>query len=660
MDDRKRFIRRARWVGVLLSLMLVAVALRAGQLQIAKHEEMAKLAFNQYLNDVKIPARRGHIMDRHGKPLAISVEVPSVYANPMAVQDPRQAARQLAPLLEMPLDKVYRRLASERLFVWLRRQVAPEVAAKVRELNIPGISLTNESRRYYPNKETAAHLIGFTGVDVEGLEGTERALDRELAGEPQMIPTLRDGLQRKVLQGELDPSHRAKGADVFLTIDLTLQHEVESALHRAQQEYQAAAAMAVVLEVGSSEILAAGVAPTFNPNRAGDAPASSRRARVFTDMFEPGSTMKPLVVAAALDAGVIDLDTKVFCENGAYKVNNHTIRDGRPSGWLSLTDVIKLSSNIGAAKAGEALGKEALHDALLAMGLGKRTGVRFPGETGGMLRKPSTWSDLGLATISFGQGVAVTAVQLAAAYNVLASGGMYRAPTLVRQVQYPAGQKGNLRLPKARRLMRAEAAHAVTQMMEAAVTPEGTAWRGAVTGYRVAGKTGTAQKADPVAGGYSSDKFVALYGGFLPAEDPKVVIVVVVDEPKGAHGGGVVAAPVFAEIGAAAMRHLAVLPNATTVSSALQRARTLAAQREQAAMAAGEAPEPVPLAPRVPEAGTVPSFLGLTARQVVEQYTSLGLGLDVEVRGSGRVVRQSPPPGSKRTDEKLVLTLAAP
>ncbi len=645
--DQRLFRRRTRVFVAALLLGLAGVGARAVQLQVYRHEELAKLATQQYLNDIRIPARRGQILDRNGKALAISVEVPSVFANPMEIDDPRTAARALSDVLGVKLETVYRRLASERLFVWLRRQVTPDVAERVLALKIPGVAITKESRRFYPNKGVAAHVIGFTGIDVSGLEGVERSMEEVLAGEPQVVQTLTDARGHAVLSGELDPEHRSTGADVYLALDLQIQHAAEVALRRGVEESGARAGVVVVLDVPTAGVLAAAVEPHFNLNRAGKARPAARRNRVFTDMFEPGSTLKPLVIAAALDAGVIKTDAKIFCENGAYTVNHHTIRDGRPYGWLGLTEVVARSSNIGAAKCGEALGKPLLHQYLRDFGFGRKPRVRFPGATAGMLRAPNTWSDLGLATISFGQGIAVSALQLAAGYRTLAAGGIYREPTLIRQVEHSTTQPGLVLEHQRRRVVSHEAALAVTGMMEAAVGTNGTAWRGAVNGYRVAGKTGTAQKIDEVAGGYSADAFMAVFGGFLPAEDPRVVIVVVVDEPQGEHhSGGVVAAPVFAEIAQVAMRQLGVIPKTTVVNAALMRARATAERREQRDAEQGIVDEPVPLEPKLSAPGTIPSFLGLTARQAMERYAELGQGLDIELRGSGRVVRQQPAPGS--------------
>jgi cell division protein FtsI (penicillin-binding protein 3) len=636
--DRQRFTRRAAVVAGLLLGGLGLVAARSAQLQVVQHGLLAKLAEDEYLNEVRLPARRGNIYDRHGKPLAVSVDVPSVYANPMAVQDPRGAATQLARLLSVSKETLYQRLASERMFVWVERQVSPDVAEKVVALGLAGVGITKESRRFYPNKETGAHVVGFAGLDAKGLEGIERALDNELAGEPQVVEALRDARGKPVLAAGLADDERTAGADVTLTLDLQIQHAAEAALAAAVKEHQAKGGTAIVLDVATAELLAVAVEPSFNPNAASEFGPERRRNRALTDVFEPASTMKPLTVAAALDAKVIAPNVKIFCENGAYTIGTHTITDGHPSGWLTLEGILQKSSNIGAAKIGETLGRARLSRYLDALGFGKRTGLRYPGETPGMLRDAATWSDVGVATISYGHGIAVSAVQLAAAYRALAADGVWRQPTLVKRIEGADG--ATLEAPAERRVYASATARAVGKLMESAVG-DGTGWRAQIAGYRVAGKTGTANKIDPVAGGYSNDKTVAVFAGFVPADRPAVVIVVAVDEPQEAHQGGQVAAPAFAQIADASMLQLGVVPSGEIVSAALMRAGSRGIE---------EAPAPRAPAPARPaKAGSLPSFIGLTAREVLERAGELaasGTVIDVRMQGSGRVVRQEPASGT--------------
>ncbi len=653
--DRRRLVRRARVLTALALVGLGGLGARAAALQIGRYDELSRLSREEYLSDLRIPARRGHIVERTGKPLAITVAVPSVFANPSQVEDPRQAARQLAAALQLDLDTVYQRLASDRLFVWLKRQVTPEVAEQVEALGLAGVGITKESRRFYPNREVGAHLIGFCGVDAHGLEGVERQLDDLLAGEPQVVEALRDGRGKALLQTDVEAELRSAGAEVALTIDLRLQHALQAALQQGVRSTQAKAAMAVALAVDSAEVLAMAAEPTFNPNQAAEFGPAARRNRAVTDMFEPGSTLKPLVVAAALEAGAVEPGARIFTENGQLTVVDHTIRDGKPHGWLTLTEIIAKSSNVGAAKVGLALGRDQLSQRLAALGLGRKTGIAFPGETAGLLAPAASWSKLTTATVSFGHGVAVSALQLAAAYRAVAAGGVYRAPTLVGQIETAEGRDLPRPTPEERRVFSAATARRVTAMMEQVVTSEGTGLLAAVAGYRVAGKTGTAQKVDAVTGGYSADRFLALFAGFLPAETPRVVIVVVLDEPQTVHTGGGAAAPIFAEIGAAAMRYLGVVPSEV----ALKPAPRAGGVEERAVAALTPAPRiPAPVAV-VEGDDRVPSFIGLSAREVLSRYVELGAGVDLRLEGSGRVVRQSPAPGEPRPAELRVQLVLA-
>ncbi len=648
----KRFTGRLRLLLVLFLLNAALVLARTAQLQVGQHDELSRIARSQYLNDVKVPARRGHIFDRGGEPLAISLDVPSVYANPAAIVDARAAAKALAPVLAQSVASLYQRLNQDRLFVWLKRQVSPEVEAKVRALGIAGVATTKESRRFYPHRELASQVLGFTNVDAVGIEGVERSFEEVLKGEPQVVVTERDARGRAVLQGGLDPEQRTSGADVFLSLDLQIQHAAEAALAHAAGATRALAGMAVVLDVESGDVLANAVWPAFNPNVTSSARPAATRNRVVTDMFEPGSTIKPLVVAGALESRTVKSNASFFCENGSFEIADRTISDTKPHGWLNLTGIIQKSSNIGAAKIGETLGKQRLAEWLRAYGFGARTGISFSGEAAGIVRDPAKWSGVSVATISYGHGVAVTALQLALAYRVLAADGRYRAPRLVTAVRSPGGERLTVPLGEERQVLSRKTTQEVRAMLEAAVGPGGTGGLAAVPGYRVAGKTGTAQKPDLVTGGYTSDSFMAAFTGYLPAEAPRVVIAVVLDEPGTQHTGGAVAAPVFAEIGAAAMRVLGVLPNEPVAAPLAPVAREEVMARVQALES------PVASKPAGQE-GTVPSFAGLSAAEALARFFETDIGLELELLGSGHVVRQEPVAGTRLGKvERLTLVMA--
>jgi cell division protein FtsI (penicillin-binding protein 3) len=651
--DRKGFQRRVRVIGGVMLTALAGVAARSFQLQVAQHESLAKLSRGQYLNDVKVPAARGVILDREGRPLAISVESPSVFANPGEVKDPRGTARKLAQILKLDLDATYQKLASERYFVWLSRQVSPEVAKAIDDAKLPGVGIAKEPRRFYPNTTIAANVIGFAGIESKGLEGIERQLDEALAGEPHVVAAMRDARHRTVLESSLD-SEASDGADVRLSLDLTIQHAAQDALAQALREYDAQSGTAVVLDVATAEVLALATEPTFNPNAAQQISKSKMRNRPVTDVFEPGSAMKPLVIAAALDTGAVNKSDVFFCENGAMKVGSHTIHDIEKMGWMGLTGILQHSSNIGAAKVGEKLGRERLAQLFTSLSFGTRTGIELPGELPGLMRPTSTWSAIHVATMSYGHGIALTTLQLAAAYRALAADGIYRAPRLVKEVRYANGRTMKMSAPVERRVYKSSTVRMITPMLEAVVSDEGTGYLARVPGYRVAGKTGTSTKIDTVAGGYTNDRYSASFAGFLPAEAPRVVIVVALDEPMKMHHGGEVAAPVFARIGEVAMRAMGVVPSAVILDPKPPAKPTIPEATD--APVVDNTPD---IAEVATSEGKVPSFIGLTAREAMDRYSDMQLHAELQLEGSGRVVRQSPAAGSQDDPNKrlhLVLT----
>ena len=651
-SEKQRFRRRSQLLLLIFFAGMVGVGVRSGQLQIVQHEELSRLAQQQYLKEVRVPARRGHIYDRNGKSMAISIDVPSIYADPSKILDPRTTARVLATELDADLHRIYQRLASDKLFVWLKRQVTPKVADKIKALNLEGVHLTKESKRFYPNRELASHVLGFTGVDGSGLEGIERAYEEPLAGEPQVIPTVRDARGHSVLGGGLDPQGLASGDNLRLTIDLQIQHTAQDSLIHMVRKSHAKSGVAVVMDVETAQILALAVAPSYNSNEATKVSADIRRNRVITDVFEPGSTMKPFVVAYALENGIIDINDTFDCEEGEYEVGGHTIRDSHPYDELDLVSIIQKSSNICTAKIAKEIGKRGLYENYRGLGFGSKTDIKFPGEAAGMMRDWKKWTDVGLATISFGQGIASTTLQLAAAYRVLAGQGVYLSPQLVLNVESPDGTLTFADPGQERRVYSEKVISQITPMLEKVVGPGGTGWRAAIDGYRVAGKTGTAQKVDPVTKRYSSELYQAIFAGFVPANDPEVVIVVMVDEPQTFHTGGAIAAPVFAEIAETAMRQLRVLPSPALVAQV------------QTVQRAGDSAEEVEVKPvfakrdfKVAGAGEMkrlPSFAGLTARESIEQFVALGLDIDLEMNGSGFVVFQEPRKGTKRNSVEFL------
>ncbi|XXF76461.1 penicillin-binding protein [Myxococcaceae bacterium GXIMD 01537] len=638
---------RVRLLGGLFFALLALAFGRAVFLQVFEQDKLRGLAQDQYVRQIEIPARRGDIYDRRGTPLAQSVEVDSIWVDPSMLPDVRKASRSLAKALTLDAEELQARLTRAKRFAWVKRQTKPAEVEAVKALGLPGIGFTKEPKRYYPLRELGAHVVGMVGTEGRGLEGLELAFDDELSGQNSRLSGFRDAKGRKLLvQGSLDPMER-QGASVTLTIDRHLQYVAEKSLSKAVEDSRATAGMAVVLDPKTGEILALANHPRFNPNVPGAGSGGSIRNRAALDTFEPGSTMKAFVVAAALEQKAIKLDDTLFCENGAWRVGRHVIHDDVHSyGWLTPERILQVSSNIGASKVAQALGRERLVEAYHAFGFGERTGLSLPGEGRGVIPFPK--AEVTLATQSFGQGMTATAVQMAAGYGALANDGLLMRPYLVQKVVDPDGVVLLENRPvEVRRPVSPQVARQVVRMLETVVVKGGTATRAAMEEYRVAGKTGTAQKVDPVARGYS-DKRIASFIGMVPAENPRAVILVVMDEPKTDVYGGLVAAPAFKEIATAAMAHLAVPPSRTVAPEV-----AAAPPPVQAAAAVAVKPSAKPARPVVAEVVTeasepgairVPDVTGQAGREAVVKL--LAAALEPQLLGSGRVVSQTPAAGS--------------
>jgi cell division protein FtsI (penicillin-binding protein 3) len=652
-------------MGLLCVLLLAgagAVVKRAYDLQIVQGDELRATADAQQLRDVRLAPRRGTIYDRHGAELAVSVDADSVYANPRQMHregvDTGAAALRLSRVLGIDSARVAQRLSSDRLFVWLERQVTPEEAAAVRALDIPGVTVTREARRYYPNRELAAHVLGFANVDGDGIEGLELSFDERLRGTSTAVPALRDRRGRVVFSEQLLDDRASLGEDVYLTLDKTLQHIAERELALSIRTFEAAAGSIVVLDPQSGELLAIASYPTFDPNTPAASPPSHRRFRAITDRFEPGSTIKPMTIASALAGGVLRPTEQVDCHMGEWTVveGERAITDTHDWGLLTPAEILAHSSNIGSAQVGMRLGRQGLYRAFRRFGFGQATGIPLPGEVSGTLRHHSRWYERDFASIGFGQGMSVTALQLATAMGAIANGGRLMRPTLVRRVMDGRGNVLEEATPEVRRqVIPAHVARLVSDMLTAVTSDEGTGAEAAIDGYLVAGKTGTAQMASVSGPGYSADRWLSSFVGFVPAESPRVVIAVIIQEPVIDHYGGVVAGPVFRRVGEATMRHLGVPPagsgNALEELEARARDRSRRAREtaraERAARAAdvsaGEAAQETET--REPGEGEVrvPSLAGLTARAVIRTLDEAGLVAHLD--GSGVVSAQVPAPG---------------
>jgi cell division protein FtsI (penicillin-binding protein 3) len=637
-------VRRTRmlWVGGGFVVLFALLLARAVDLTVVRGPDFARRASRQHRQTVTLVPQRGPIVDRSGDLLASSLNVPSVYVRPRQWKAADTARLpQLAKALGMPVATVKAKVTSKQPFVWLQRQTTPQRAQAAAELGIAAVGRMEEARRYYPHGQLAAHVLGFVNVDSQGLAGLERRFDRQIRGDAHEVEVARDAHGRVFHKGVFGEKP-LEGARVETTLDAHIQAIAEHQLATGVAEAKARAGAAIVLDPRTGEVLALASYPSFNPNdpddRTGADWKNRARNRILTDPYEPGSTYKGILAAAALDRGVVRPGDHLFCENGRYRYANRIINDVHGHGWLTMSEAIQYSSNICATKIADRLGRERFFQYIRDFGFGARLGIELPGEEPGILREVATWARIDLATHSYGQGVSVTPLQLAAAFGAIANGGVLMRPYLVRRVVGPTGAVVQETAPTAvRRVIKPETARITTEILRRVVEEKrGTGVKARIEGYPVAGKTGTAQKVIPGARGYSG-KYIGSFVGYLPADAPRAVILIMIDEPAGRGFGGTVAAPVFQRIGAGVMKALGVEPAGPTELVPPRPAEPVAETAEA---------EP---AFDVPPDG-VPSFLGLSMREAMARAHESGF--DVRLRGSGYVVGQVPRAGSPRSDDR--------
>ena len=548
----RRFVGRVTVVLVFFGLVAATLVGRAVHLQVLDKDFLNQQADTRHLRTERISAHRGTISDRNGEPLAISTPVDSIWVNPKEFASAVDDIPRLARALEVDSRTLMRRItrSMDKEFLYLKRHLNPEQAEQVLALNLPGINVQREYRRYYPASEVTGHLLGFTNIDDEGQEGLELAFNHWLAGEAGAKRVLKDRLGRSIENVEsIRPARHGK--DLKTSIDLRLQYFAYRSLKAAIKSYEARSGSIVVLDVKTGEVLAMVNQPTYNPNDRSQFAAARYRNRAITDIFEPGSSIKPLVVAAALESGQYRPSSVVDTAPGYVTVGAKRIEDSRNLGRVSLTTILARSSNVGVTKLAMTLEADQLWDTMTQFGFGALTTSGFPGESAGMLTHFSHWQPISQATLAYGYGVSVTPLQLAQAYAVIGDDGGLRPISLVR-LEHPND---------GRQVISQETAAAVRRMLEEVVRPGGTGTKAAVDGYRIAGKTGTAWKF--ATGGYSEDKYISIFAGLAPASNPRLATVVVIDEPRGElYYGSDVAAPVFADVMAESLRLLAVAPDA--------------------------------------------------------------------------------------------------
>ena len=653
---------RIRILAGAFGLVFAVVVLRAFQVQVLRGPELRERAERQHRRRIDLSPQRGRILDRDGVPLAVSMDVDSIHIDPVAYRtsgaDPATTDR-LARALGLDRSELEGRLNRSTRFVWLTRRALPGTLERVRELDVPGIGFVPESRRFYPGRSLAAHVVGFVGVDGRGLEGIELVADGPLSGIGRSVLAHRDARGRPLhLSGLGRAAGSRAGSDVVLTLDSAIQQAAEEELEAAVDRYRARGGAVVVLDPRTGDVLALASAPRYNPNAFGDAAPGDRRNRAVADVFEPGSTLKAFLAAAALDAGVVTERSRHDGHGGRIRIGGHVIHDVKPRGELSFTDAIRVSSNVVAAQVALELGADRLGSALGAFGFGRATDLGLPGERTGVLRSPDRWRSLDLASIGFGQGISVTAVQLASAFGAIANEGVRMAPRLVAEIRSPAGSTLERRpVEVAARPVSPEAAAATRRLLEVAAGSRGTGARAALPGYRIGGKTGTAQKVVPGRRGYDPELRVSTFGGYVATDDgPALAAVVMVDEPRGETYGGVVAAPVFREVARRSLAALGIPPvgpgSAPTIPAEADGRRIAEAPGLRTAIDLAT-PEGIDRGrDRVPDLG------GLTIRAAWGEASDRGL--DLRPEGRGVCVEQDPPAGAPLPRDRFVRARFAP
>ena len=678
-------VHRARWIrvrmGMLCALLfagLCSIVASAYNIQVKHGSEWRQIAEKQRQRKLKIQPMRGSIYDRNGEPLAVSVDVPSVAVNVVEMirgvpeirvnQLIEMNAVRLAQALNLPVLDVQNRLRTRRRFVWVKRHLSQHEASSLRALMdvrsqnpMKGILIEGEGHRFYPGRESVWGLIGYVSSDGVGIDGIEKTFDEELRGHQEQISALRDRKGSLLFGNRIEDERALAGNDLHLTLDLGLQFQVFEDLEAGMRAVEAKSASAVVLDPNTGEILAMASVPAFNPNDYADSPIEERRHHAMFDRYEPGSTMKVFTLAAALSEGKIKPTDTLFCENGYWEINGKIIRDTHPAGDSTPSEILAKSSNICAAKIGTLLGEAKLYSAFKQFGFGESTGLGLPGEASGVLRpRGRPWFDIEVAYASFGQGISVTNLQMAYAMATIANGGRLLEPLLVKNIISPTHTVVREEVPIVRReVISTHVARIVAEMMTGVVEEDGTGLEASVAGYRVAGKTSTAQKASS-ASGYSGGKFVASFVGFVPVHKPRFVIAVTVDEPVVAHSGGQVAGPIFRRIAMHALARFGVAPSNAFAKAPISvpledptpraYARSIPSASQETALpipstqtgTKSDIVAPIALASGVPPVGytVVPNLIGWPARDAIRALNSIGLS--VQLDGTGLIWQQEP------------------
>lgn len=607
-------LSKPRWkvclIGVIVLVLFGAISVRAFKLQVLNRDRVFNVAKKQHRGLFTLLPRRGKIFDINKKELAVNVDVGSLFVHPGNVKDPKRLSKSLSEYLPHSQKEILGMLLSKKPFVWIQRLAEPEVVAKLKNSNLDEIGFINEPKRVYPNGHLAGQVLGFTNIDSKGIEGVEFDLDSLLAGSPGKIVVKRDARGREIMNNPIDIEASVSGYDVVLTIDSQIQYIVEKELKKGIEKTSAERGMALLMNPETGEVLAMASYPFFDPNSVNKYSERTRRNLPIWYSFEPGSTIKVFLASAALEEKKVRPTSKFDCENGRRKIGHSIINDVHPYGMLSVTEIVELSSNICATKIADLLGKEKYYDYLKKFGFGAKTEIDLPGESSGRVANPKDWGPVEFATLAFGQGISVTAMQITSALSVIANGGYLMRPHVVKEIISPDGTVIRRKEPEAiGRVVSYDTAEEIRKILEG-VVENGTGKQASIPGYRVAGKTGTAQVPNPETGGYYSNRHIASFIGFAPADDPKIALAVVIENPKTSLYGGVVTAPVFKEITEKVLFYLGVSPDET-----------------------------------IARAKIMPDLRGMSARDILRWAE--GEGIKVKLRGSGYAADQQPRAGER-------------
>jgi cell division protein FtsI (penicillin-binding protein 3) len=644
---------KTRILILFLGMMLLgsAITLRAAWLQFLPNEKLNTLKNRQFQTIVTLPSRRGPVVDKDGRDLAMSVAAYSLYADPKIILNRKQVAHKLSKELGISFGSIFGKIKdSSRRFSWIQRRISRPQMEKIVAWKIRGLSFVEEWTRVYPNENLMSQVLGFLGSEGQGLEGLELQFEETLKGNKKKVSVKRDAHGRPLVSEGLLFTENPEGHEVQLTIDSELQYQLEAELAKTVHEFEALGAVGVILDAKTSAIRAIASAPTYDANKASSTSAELRRNRNVTDFFEPGSVIKPFVVAKGLKEKLLQPNSKYFCENGRWKIGNRTIRESDSQhnfGSITVSEILAYSSNIGISKIAMQMGAEKVNEGLREFGFGEKTGVDLPGEVKGILH-PLPWGDHQLATNSFGQGMAATSLQVATAYAALANGGFLRSPYIVQSIHnVESGETQEFKSKKSQRVLSEGQAEAMRMLLTAVTQKGATGYTARVSGFQVAGKTGTAQKAFANGRGYKPGAYISSFGGMIPAHQPEYVIYVAVDEPKKEFYASLVAAPLFSRIASYAVRKSGLAPTLLGSENYLPKSKinssTMTHLKPQNLVSSEILSDSENKEMRV-----LPDLKDLTLRQVIRKIQ--GHEINIKTVGAGKVFETSPKAGDEIQD----------